>query len=410
MRRLVLSSIFVISSLAAAAQFTVLPFSPDTFVVADRKHNLIELRDTEAWQRFGSKLAACTESDTAQVSIVHIGDSHLQADFFSGEMRRCLHKMTGRLQPSRGLFFPYAMAKTNNPTNYRVSWRGEWTCHKSTEKDGGTLGLTGMSATVSSDTAYMTVKVYDSEFGFYGGTHLQMFAEIGSTNFEPVILYPEGAEIESINILSQSIVWNLHCHTDSVAIGFRQKSPDQQSFTLYGLNLFDAEGVEYHAAGVNGARVSSYLKCERFTAQLAALHPDLVIVSLGTNDSYMQRFDSTVFAAQLEKLVTEIRTAQPGCAILLTTPGSNKLSGRPNMNAVTCAITICREAKKLNCSVWNFNAIMGAPKKIGLWGDAGLIASDYVHLTRAGYRFQAHLLVEALLSGTFWPTDSLIDN
>ena len=410
MRRLVLSSIFVIGSLAAAAQFTVAPFGPDTFAVANRSRNLIELHDTAAWQRFGGKLAACAESDSAQVSIVHIGDSHLQADFFSGEMRRCLHKMTGRLQPSRGLIFPYAVAGTNNPTNYRVTWRGEWTCHKSTEKECGTLGLTGMSATVSSDTAYLIIKVEDSEFGIYGGTHLQMFAEMGATSLEPQILYPEGAEIESVNILSQSIVWNLHCHTDSVAIGFRQKNADQQSFTLYGLNLFDAEGVEYHAAGVNGARVSSYLKCERFAAQLTALHPDLVIVSLGTNDSYMPRFDSTAFAAQLEKLVAEIRVAQPDCAILLTTPGNNKLSGKPNQNAVICTETICREAKRLNFSVWNFNAVMGAPEKIGLWYDAGLITSDYVHLTRTGYKFQAHLLIDALLSGTFWPKDSLTDD
>jgi len=302
------------------------------------------------------------------------------------------------------------LAKTNSPSNYRVTWRGDWTCHKSTEKDCGTLGLTGMSATVRGDTAYLIIKTRDNEFGFYGGTYLQMFAEVGASSLEPQILYPEGAEIENFSFLSQSVVWNLHCHTDSVAIGFRRKNAEQQSFTLYGLNLFDAEGVEYHAVGVNGARVSSYLKCERFAVQLTALQPDLVIVSLGTNDSYMPRFDSTAFAAQLEKLVAEIRAAQPDCAILLTTPGNNKLSGKPNQNAVICAETICRESKRLSCSVWNFNAVMGVPEKIGLWYDAGLITSDYVHLTRTGYKFQAHLLIDALLSGAFWPTNSFIDN
>ena len=108
--------------------------------------------------------------------------------------------------------------------------------------------------------------------------------------------------------------------------------------------------------------------------------------------------------------MAEIRVAQPDCAILLTTPGNNKLSGKPNPNAVICAETICREAKRLNFSDWNFNAVMGAPEKIGLWYDAGLITSDYVHLTRTGYKFQAHLLIDALLSGTFWPKDSLTDD
>ena len=50
------------------------------------------------------------------INIVHIGDSHIQADYFSGMLRMCLQKQFGNA--GRGLIFPYKVAKTNEPYNY----------------------------------------------------------------------------------------------------------------------------------------------------------------------------------------------------------------------------------------------------------------------------------------------------
>src|SRR5690606_41645543 len=40
--------------------------------------------------RFYEKLDLLQKGEVKQVRVVHIGDSHLQADFFSGEVRRLL--------------------------------------------------------------------------------------------------------------------------------------------------------------------------------------------------------------------------------------------------------------------------------------------------------------------------------
>jgi LysM repeat protein len=48
-----------------------------------------------------------------QVSIFHFGDSHIQADGFSGVVRTELQKKYG--SAGRGLVFPYRLAKTNHP-------------------------------------------------------------------------------------------------------------------------------------------------------------------------------------------------------------------------------------------------------------------------------------------------------
>ena len=59
---------------------------------------------------------------------------------------------------------------------------------------------------------------------------------------------------------------------------------------LYALNGVVLEsnnpGIIYHNIGVNGAKYSDYNKYPLFFDQLKALQPDLIIVSLGTNESY----------------------------------------------------------------------------------------------------------------------------
>ncbi len=398
MHRLVLLSIFIISSLSATAQVAIESFCVDTFAFIDCSKNQIVLYDTAAWQLFFNKLGDCAETDTASVSIVHIGDSHIQADFFSGELRRSLHKNFGSAPYSRGLIFPYSVAGTNNPNNYKVQWRGEWQCKKAIEKDCAELGVTGISITTTDTLNFLSVKLCDNNLSGYEGRYLQMFADLGKNSFEPKILYPPGAETVSVNQLEQSLIWNLKTNTDSVAIIFEKMESGQQSFTLHGLNLFNSKSIEYHTVGINGARVSSYLKCENFEPQLAILNPDLVIISLGTNDSYMPHFDSVAFASQLAKMISEVRTAQPDCAILLTSPGQNKIAGKtPNQNTFVATNFMLKIAQNQRCAIWNFNAIMESPEMTDVWYEAGLMRSDYLHFTRKGYELQAHLLFNALM-------------
>lgn len=388
------------------------PLSTDTFAFADMSRNLIEVHDIAAWRAFERKLLDCSVSDTAAVSIVHIGDSHLQADFFPGELRRCLHHTFNAVQPARGLIFPYTIAKTNNPATYRVGYTGNWTSRKNLDQQCRNLGLSGIEISTTDSAATISIKLTDNEIPDYGGSILRVFysAEAGCMPPIPQVTAPAGCGPATIDTARFCITWQLSGHTDSLALAF----PNVDSlhpFGLQGIALTTGKGVEYHTIGVNGARISSYLKCDHFAAQLSALNPDLVIVSLGTNDSYATRFDSIGFRTQVGQFVEEIRTAQPNCAILLTTPGSNKFKDKTlNTNAVSCASAIRQAAQELKCNVWDFNAIMGAPDSLDLWNEAGLITSDFVHLTRRGYKFQARLLMDAIVADIVDSNHSSSDN
>jgi lysophospholipase L1-like esterase/LysM repeat protein len=59
-----------------------------------------------------------------QVCIFHFGDSHLQADGFSGVVRTELQKKYG--SAGRGLVFPYRLAKTNHPRDLFSQTNTTW--------------------------------------------------------------------------------------------------------------------------------------------------------------------------------------------------------------------------------------------------------------------------------------------
>ena len=70
------------------------------------------------------KLYNLRKGDSTTLNILHIGDSHLQADFVSGVIRTTLQKAFGN--GGRGLVIPYRLAKTNEPFNYRSSSAYHW--------------------------------------------------------------------------------------------------------------------------------------------------------------------------------------------------------------------------------------------------------------------------------------------
>ena len=70
------------------------------------------------------KLRQLKKGSNKTINILHIGDSHLQADFMTNVIRITLQQAFGN--SGRGLIFPYRLAKTNEPFNYRTSTNVVW--------------------------------------------------------------------------------------------------------------------------------------------------------------------------------------------------------------------------------------------------------------------------------------------
>lgn len=164
--------------------------------------------------------------------------------------------------------------------------------------------------------------------------------------------------------------------------------------------------VSYTDMGVNGATCLTFTHPDRIAA-IAALRPELLIMSFGTNESHNRRYNSNVHYHQMEELLKLLREALPDVPILLTTPPGSYDSFRQrrrkrtysvNPRTATAVNTIHAFARRNGLVVWDmYNVAGGSRRACRNWVAARLMRPDHVHYLPAGYTLQGNLLYEALI-------------
>lgn len=165
-------------------------------------------------------------------------------------------------------------------------------------------------------------------------------------------------------------------------------------------------GVSYTDMGINGAFCVTFTRPDR-VADIAALHPDLVILSFGTNESHNRRYNSRLHYQQMDELVRLLRDSLPGVPMLMTTPPGSYESFRQrrrrrtykiNPRTVVAVQTIRRFADANGLAVWDMYEAFGGARRACLnWQAAGWMRPDHVHYLPEGYRLQGELFHRALL-------------
>lgn len=110
-----------------------------------------------------SKLRDAFEnSKKSPVSIVHIGDSHIQADINTGTTRELLQYDFGNA--GRGLIAPLRICGTNQPRDYVFQSRNSWNSVKLMNTSWvQTVGFTGTSIRPASPSSELTIGTADND-------------------------------------------------------------------------------------------------------------------------------------------------------------------------------------------------------------------------------------------------------
>ncbi len=164
--------------------------------------------------------------------------------------------------------------------------------------------------------------------------------------------------------------------------------------------------VSYTDMGVNGATCLTFTH-EKRIADIAALKPELLILSFGTNESHNKRYNQKLHYNQIDELVRLLRDSLPDVPILLTTPPGSYESFRRRRRRRTYAVnprtdtvtkTICRYAREHDLSVWDmYNLVGGKNYACTNWTGAKLMRPDHVHYLLEGYILQGNLLYQAFI-------------
>ncbi len=361
--------------------------------------NEINLNGSD-WSSLRDLFAAAADTS---ISVVHIGDSHVQAEMGTSRTRAQMSRKYG--SGGRGLIIPFRLAGTNQPTDYAIVSPSKFEVARIMKKPWPIeMGFTGIALSPLDDRFEFDISVKDNEFEamrmYFGGHAPELVSATtdGADNLYEYILAGDTATI----YLRQS--------TSQVSLSFSSRGQCQ----IYGFDVDNMEyGVKYSAIGNNGAAFSSYNSIPRMAEGVRSLEPQLIIVSLGTNDAF-GKADLHEIYSSIDVMVKNLRRANPGATLLLVTPAECQKSIRQRVGkgkrrrwtrtyAVNDKVAAVREqilryGREHGIATYDWYEVAGGAGSSDKWCAQGLMAKDRIHCGHTGYALQGSLLYDALES------------
>lgn len=343
----------------------------------------------EFWQLCASPMNGET------TSIIHLGDSHVQGGYFSMPIRQLFDDYFGI--GGLGWVAPYRFLRSNQPQTAKISgnksgWSGSFITSRKYVDSPSPTGIT-LTANGVSDI------------------------EITATDYFPIkkVVVFRDASTPPLYIKGDSPSQRLLATSEEPIADTLSLSLPTSSLTLvapkgarwYGASLEnDYPGPLLHTIGYNGAFYATFNQ-HNFIEQLHLLRPQLLIISLGTNDMLVNRFSSDLLASEVRSFVSALQRTLPSTAIILTSPISAYTTKRVRRRvyrwevsryAPDVAKTLEQVASSLGCGYIDLYSAFGGITKADALLDAGWLSKDRVHLTREGYDEAGKAIAYALLS------------
>ena len=360
------------------------------YPIINQEDNLIE-NDNPALSGFYQKLVELRSGQRQRVSILQIGDSHIQPGYFSGTARASLQRYFGNA--GRGLVFPWKLAGTNQPDDIRITSTSAW---KRSKEEIGMCGY-GLRAKASGNLTIQTNNFFKTDNSFNAIT-LILKERQNTYGWQAQGLADEVSA--STAAFADASIYQM-TWTDpvnKVELDFQADNPADEAF-LYGISLEKNQpGLLYHAVGTNGAGFDRFSQIAEFFTQFRLLNPDLIIISLGTNDA-QGRFREDAFLKGLGHFMEALRKYNSAVPLLFTLPPDSYKKGKCNQDILKVCDLISRYARQQDIAFWNLQKVMGGDGSIAQWRTLGLARTDYKHFTPKGYMLMGQLFYQALIKG-----------
>lgn len=366
----------------------------------DMRNNRIDFNGAD-WSAVRKAFAGC---DSGRVTVVHLGDSHIQADGATEVTRRNLQARYGN--GGRGFVAPLKIAGTNEPLNYILTSSSQWNSAVLLRTPWAVdMQFSGVSISPKSEKFDLTVNT---------STRRSQ-----ADPFRVIRVFYGGAQVSVDSVSSAGIPLAFDTEADDgvVLVALAEDVPEltlcmsaKGTTFIAGLELLKASpGLVYTAIGNNGACFSSYAGLGIIGSRVARMRPALVVLSMGTNEAFStmlpKRFRETV-----GMLVDEIKAANPQAAILIVTPQEchkriaarrrkgRRRSGRFTVNQKVRTmrdelLAFCRDE---HVAVYDYYSVAGGEGSAQRWIDAGLFGRDRIHLNWDGYALMGQLLADAV--------------
>jgi lysophospholipase L1-like esterase len=390
--------LFLCTSLSGQA---TVEFSYKTYGLERDEDN--QIQNAAHLDDFFEELLQLKVTGKGKVSIVHIGDSHIQADYMTDVVRRNFQHDFGNA--GRGLIVPLRVAGTNEPANYRTSSPFAWKAKRCTYPDQPLpIGIGGVTIATDQVGAEFTIRMDKKELADYRFNAVTLFFQKDVNSFSFSLCDSASRELAVVAPYMDEPFVNysrvsLSRSVDQIRIKTLKTSEEQKQATIFGVDLENGQdGILYHAIGVNGAKYIHYNAAQFFARQTQALQPSVFVISLGTNESIEYPYLDRSIPLHIEKLVQSLRQFNPQAKFILVTPQDSfrrKIKHNPGIETVRDQII--QYAVENGLAFWDMYKATGGKNSSDQWRSKALLRPDGVHFSKDGYEYQGHLFYQAMM-------------
>lgn len=378
------------------------PFSVDVskYPFLRLEKNRIEMNGAD-WTRLRDIFAGATTGDSL-FSVVYLGDSHIQADFGGDVLRERL--MAQSRPAGRGITIPFRLASTNQPNDYTIRTESPLKTAKLLRQPWVVeLPFTGVGVqpTSGNHTFNLTCKRLFSRVNiYYKGCRPEVKAVKEGRIELPYDSFADGEGKLSVQ-LDRSVD----------ALGITLHSDARTTYAGFEL-LSDTVGTVVHSIGNNGATYGSYTQIDGMGEGIARLHPDLVIIALGTNEAF-GRVSPEDIRSNIDALVSDIKKSNPCAQLLLVGPAECyrktyrwvRRKGRRrrvsstvvNTRIKTVRDVIRKYAAAEGIPYYDHYDVAGGDGAAARMKAGGILGKDGIHYSATGYKLWGSLLADAIL-------------
>lgn len=347
------------------------------------------------------------------VRVLHLGDSHIAADYITRTARARLQARFG--DGGRGFVSADQKSRFGGRRLSRAGWnrvravdtlgrrkRSPPTTRRAPRDDFGLAGIRLESARAGAEAVY----------GIASTERLVVFHYRAHPKGPELRVEADGIELER---------WSTddpytETRVRRVDVDLPPPKPEQLTVTalgagaeLFGLSFeTNAAGLLYDAIGPVGADAAVWTSMDPFSfaEHAQALSPSLVVLMIGGNDALALRQGRRTpkeVRSQLQALVRRLTASVPEADCLVFGPldaAQNENSGRyKSRRYIETVVEIERKvAKEEGCAFWDAYRAMGGEGSFGRWLDRGLMNEDLVHPRSRGADLLGHLFARALAS------------
>lgn len=364
------------------------------------------------------------------VVVVHLGDSHIAADRFSGDLRAQLQHRFG--DAGRGLVQPGKPFRYFHARGVNMQQTPGWKVANSRINPSGLYSLTGIRLEANSTDEILQLGVkknrkrHEIEVEFLSGP------DAGAVEINV------GGKLHKLDLRSEKM--RIH-RFKVVAQAVTIKTLDARRVTVLGWkSSIKKPGLRYTSFGLPGATVNVMARWNSALVKDSLMHlkPDLIILGYGTNEGFWNNLKAAEYGRRYEKLVRKLQKSAGNPSLLvLGAPDSTRLPKyarkpdvkpgckalRPNEIAQYSKLLAQkspilarwhappglarvrsaqkRAAKHLKAAFWDWSRVMGGACGTFRWAQAKppLAYGDKVHFTDAGARRAAAALYKFLMTG-----------